>query len=387
MSDIKVQEERSELSARERSKVTPNAALKQKKDKLLFAGLIVICVLIMGYSMLPTAHSKQEETDAQSNSSARDTLNQNLAHIAKLREQAQAYRETPQSSFKNPKNHPPVLRSKQQTKSGLSQEVVARMNAPSSFSMDSSGNTEESSATTPNAHSILVGNNANSQFVNQQEDVVSVTAKRIPHPEHTILAGEMIPATLEVAINSDLPGIIRAITAQDIYSFTGSNKLIPKGSTLFGQYSSNIVHGQSRFLVMWNRVERSDGVVVSLNSPGADAIGRAGIGADRTNRHFLERFGSSALLSIIGGYAAVGGVGNQDQYNSVSQYRMGIATSLQQSASQTLQADNDIQDTLEKYQGAKINVFVAHDLDFSSVGAVLESQQARLRSRAGGVWK
>ncbi|HAU0369095.1 TPA: hypothetical protein JBF73_07750 [Legionella pneumophila] len=377
----------SELTAC-RSKVTPNAALKRKKDKLLFAGIIFVCVLIMGYSLLPAAQSKKEEQEHTSNASARETLQQNLAHIAKLRQQAQAYQEDTQTATTNPRNHPPILRDKSSTKSGLNQELLARMNAPSSFSMESSpSNLEESHASAPNAHSILVGNNANSQFVNQQEDVISVSAKRIPHPQYSILAGEMIPATLEVAINSDLPGIIRAITAQDIYSFTGSNKLIPKGSTLFGQYSSNIVHGQSRLLVMWNRVERSDGVVVTLNSPGADAIGRAGMGADRTNRHFLARFGSSALLSIIGGYAAVGGVGNQDQYNSVSQYRMGIATSLQQSASQTLQADNDIQDTLEKYQGAKINVFVAHDLDFSSVGAAFEDRTSQVNSRAGGVWK
>ena len=180
--------------------------------------------------------------------------------------------------------------------------------------------------------------------------------------------------------------MVRAITTRDIYSLSGGNRLIPSGSTIVGQYSSGIVQGQSRLLMVWNRIERSDGVIVTLNSPGTDAIGRAGLGADIVERHFLERFGASALLSILGGYTAIGGVGSQDQYNSKSQYRMGVASSLQQTASQTLEDNIGIKPTLSINQGARINVFVAHDLDFSSVGAALDTppQSGRV---GGGLWK
>lgn len=354
----------------------------------MFVGLVIFCLITTGYTLLPASKSKKEEHEIQSNNSARDTLNQNLAHLAKLREETKAYYSANQTPHKNPGNYPPILRGKQRNKSGLSQEILARMNAPSSFALDtSSSNSEKSQVAANNSHSILVGNNANTQFVNQQEDIVSVSARRIPHPELTVPAGELIPATLEVAMNSDLPGMVRAITTRDIYSLSGGNLLLPKGSSLVGQYSSGIVQGQRRFLVAWNRVERPDGVIVSLNSPGTDSLGRAGIGADRIDRHFMERFGNSALLSILGGYAALSGVGSQDQYNSKSQYRMGLANSLQQSAGASLEADMMIQPTLSIDQGAKINVFVAHDLDFNAVGAVSNTYNRASNPIRGGVWK
>ena len=382
------QEHNSEHTPRARSKVTPNSAVKRKKDKLMFVGLVLFCLLTTGYMMLPESKVPHEEEARPSNASARDTLNQNLAHLAKMKAEANAYLAATHSPHETPRNHPPKLRNHQAKKSGLSQEILARMNASSSFVLDSSpSNSEESSAQTNSNHPLLVGTNANAQFINQQEDIVSVSAKRIPHPDFTVPAGELIPATLEVAMNSDLPGMVRAITKRDIYSLKGGNLLIPKGSSLVGQYSSGIVLGQSRFLIVWNRVERPDGVVITLNSPGTDALGRAGMGADRIDRHFMERFGTSALLSILGGYAAISGVGNQDQYNSKSQYRMGLANSLQQSAGASLEADMMIAPTLSLNQGASINVFVAHDLDFNAVGAVSTVNHSVAQPVRGGLWK
>ncbi|MDF1931649.1 hypothetical protein PGH45_18510 [Legionella pneumophila] len=60
----------------------------------------------------------------------------------------------------------------------------------------------------------LTGRDANSEFLNQQNDITSVSAKRLPHPAMTVPAGEMIPATLETAINSELAGMVRAITTR-----------------------------------------------------------------------------------------------------------------------------------------------------------------------------
>ena len=62
------------------------------------------------------------------------------------------------------------------------------------------------------------------------------------------------------------------------------------------------------------------------------------------------------------------GVDSQTQFNSAAQYRSAIAESLNQTASQTLEQDMQIKPTLDKYQGTEVNVFVAHDLDFSVVG-------------------
>ena len=106
---------------------------------------------------------------------------------------------------------------------------------------------------------------------------------------------------------------------------------------------------------------------MTLNSPSTDAIGRSGQAADYIDRHFFERFGTGALLSVLGAYTSTGGVNGQDEYNSMSQYRMNIAGGFQQAANQTLQQDMQVKPTLQINQGASINVFVAHDLDFYRV--------------------
>lgn len=196
---------------------------------------------------------------------------------------------------------------------------------------------------------------------------VAVMADTIAHPEMTIVAGEMIHAVLESAIHSDLPGMVRASVSQPVYSYTGGHCLVPAGSRLIGEYQSDIVLGQRRVMVLWHRVVLPDGTSLTLDSPGSDSLGRAGLSADRVNSHFLARFGESALLSILAVGAATGGVGSQDQYNSGTQYRASLAQSFQQRASQSLQATQSNQPTLMVNQGASINVFVAKDLSFYGV--------------------
>ena len=109
------------------------------------------------------------------------------------------------------------------------------------------------------------------------------------------------------------------------------------------------------------------GIAVQINSTGTDALGRAGQGADSVNRHFFARFGESTLLSLLAAGTSTAGVGNSDQYNSASQYRIAIAQSFQQSAQKSLQGTEAMKPTIHIHQGANINVFVAHDLSFYRV--------------------
>lgn len=158
--------------------------------------------------------------------------------------------------------------------------------------------------------------------------------------------------------------MVRAITTRDVYALSGQKLLIPKGSTLVGQFNTGVTQGQNRIFVVWNRVQLSNGIIVTMNSPSIDAIGRSGLNADYIDHHFFARFGTSALLSVLGAYSAMNGVSNEEQYNSKSQYRMGIANNFQQASNQNLQQDMLIRPTLHLNQGTTINVFVAHDLDF-----------------------
>lgn len=348
-----------EAYASERTKVAKDSKLALIKDKLLFLGVAAVCILIGITSFFPKhkiktliEYTEKEDTTA--------TLRQNMALIAALKKETAI-----KAELTNTNNSPPKLRKDYPNKS-LTKEILARMNAPSTFFSISSETSNVDVAQHPQGKT-FVGHDTNSDFLNQQNNITSVTAKQLPHPAFTVPSGEMIPATLETAIHSELAGMVRAITTRDIYALSGNQLLIPKGSTLVGQFNTAITQGQSRMFVIWNRVQMTNGVIVTMNSPSADSIGRAGLAADYIDSHFFERFGSSALLSILGGYAAMGGVKGQDEYNSIAQYRMSIANSFQQSANQSFQQDMLTRPTLAINQGTTINVFVAHDLDFYRV--------------------
>ncbi|NSL19587.1 TrbI/VirB10 family protein [Tatlockia micdadei] len=348
------------------SQVTPN---KNTSNSLSLKQLSLVGLLGLGlvtFFFFPTFETKAEEVSEPMNEQKELTLSQNLDLIEQMKQQTKRKEKTLQTNFtpiEKPNKASPVH-------AKLSKELLARMNAPTTFFISSeakpSQNIKETAQTTS---SLMSGDNPDVQFLNQQNDITSVSATTLAHPYHTVPAGEMISATLETAIHSELPGMVRAITTRDIFSLEGQNCLIPRGSVLVGQFNSSVVEGQSRILVVWNRVQLANGVIISLNSPSTDRIGRAGIGADFIDRHFFERFSTSALLSVLGAYAANNGVNGQDEFNSRSQYRMAIASSFQQASNQALQERYNIKPTLQINQGTQINVFVAHDLDFYSIAS------------------
>ena len=198
----------------------------------------------------------------------------------------------------------------------------------------------------------------NDQFTARvnEERVPTSHVQRIDHPDKVIAQGSVIPAVLETALDSDLPGYTRALVSRDVSSFDGSKVLIPRGSRLVGQYKSALETGQSRMLIVWTRVLRPDGITIQLGSPTTDDLGEAGL-SGKVDRHFLQRYGSAILLSVVGGLASVAG--------STNTVVIGTATQGTSAASVALQNDVKISPTVRVAQGTPIQVFVARDLDFS----------------------
>jgi type IV secretion system protein VirB10 len=172
--------------------------------------------------------------------------------------------------------------------------------------------------------------------------------------------GAVIPAVMETAINSDLPGLARAMVVRDIKSFDGSTVLIPRGSRVIGQYKSGVAMGASRVFVIWTRVIRPDGVSIQIASPAADPLGRGGL-EGKVDRHFFSRFGGSILMSVLN--AGVAAVGNA---RSTSQIYIGSASQAASMAGTVMKSDQ-VSPTIKTAQGAPVTIFVARDLDFSSV--------------------
>jgi len=183
--------------------------------------------------------------------------------------------------------------------------------------------------------------------------------------ENLIAQGKLIDAVLETSIDSDHPGMLRALVSHDVYADSGGNVLLPRGSRLIGQYDSAVAKGQNRVFVLWQRVIRPDGVDVQLGSAGTDPLGGTGIEGS-VNYHFWAMFGAASLLSVIGGAASTVGVNPLDQNNSLAQYRENITNGLNSAAGTVLQQFTQIKPTIKVRQGIEIKVFVARDLHFDA---------------------
>ncbi|NQX94473.1 MAG: TrbI/VirB10 family protein [Erythrobacter sp.] len=175
-------------------------------------------------------------------------------------------------------------------------------------------------------------------------------ATQMVNPSTTVTQGTLIPAILETAINTDVPGYVRAVVSQDVRSFDGTTVLVPRSSRLIGQYQSGVQQGQKRAYVIWTRLIRPDGASVNLASPAVAFDGTTGL-EGKVNSHFFKRFGSAMLLSVIGGLGAVVSGG----------------TSVFLGGAQTAVPDADISPTIRVKMGEPIRVFTSRDLDFSTV--------------------
>ena len=176
------------------------------------------------------------------------------------------------------------------------------------------------------------------------------------NPKATATQGTLIPAVLETAIDTDVPGYLRAIVSSDVRSFDGTVVLIPHSSRLIGQYKSGMQAGQKRAYVIWTRLIRPDGVSVNIASPAVGFGGETGL-PGKVNNHFFERFGSAMLLSVIGGISSSGS-------NNATVL---IGSQAQSAAAAAVGQSGQIGPTIRVRQGEPIRVFTARDLDFSKV--------------------
>jgi type IV secretion system protein VirB10 len=194
-----------------------------------------------------------------------------------------------------------------------------------------------------------------------------VSARQLTDPNLTITQGSFLDCNLITAINSTQPGMTSCVLARNIYSTNGRVLLLERGSRLVGQYqSAQLRQGMDRIFVLWTRAETPNGIVVNLDSPSTDALGRSGLDG-KINNHFWARFGSALLVSVVND-ASQAAVANQRKNGSGSTISFNsTAGSANDAAAIIVQNTVNIPPTLDKAQGSHIGIFVARDLYFGSV--------------------
>lgn len=226
-------------------------------------------------------------------------------------------------------------------------------------------------------NSSVAGRDSSSRFLAASAAMPDRNAKatKIKRIDAVVPEGTMIPGILETSIVSDLPGQVRAITSEDVYSFDGRRILIPTGTRLIGEYQSEVMTGQTRVFVVWTRMLRDDGVSVRLNSIGTDSLGRSGL-TGIVDKKWRERFGASIMLSIVGagasyltgyGSGSTFGQNNDDAKRGEALARQTIAETFSQMANTALSDGLRVKPTISVHQGERIFIFVRQDLDFSAM--------------------
>jgi len=175
-----------------------------------------------------------------------------------------------------------------------------------------------------------------------------------------VMSGSVIPATLITAINSDLPGQVVAQVTEPIYdTVTGETLLIPQGTRVIGRYDSAVAFGQSRALIVWNRLIMPDGSSIRIeNLPGVDGRGNAGL-KDRVNSHALRIFSAAALSSLI----SIGAeLGDDDDGRITRALRDAAQDGAQTVGQQVVQRQLNVQPTITVRRGWRLRILVHQDI-------------------------
>jgi type IV secretion system protein VirB10 len=190
----------------------------------------------------------------------------------------------------------------------------------------------------------------------------AVSAAVLPTQRLLLPKGAFLDCTLETAIDSTLPGMTTCVMASDSFSADGTVVLLERGTKLVGETRGNVRQGAARVFVVWTQARTPDGVVIALDSPGTDELGRSGLPGE-VDRHFWERFGAAILVSVIDGAVQAAVQSATESGGTV----VVNPSSTQTVMTEVLKSTINIPPTIFKHNGDRIQVLVARDLDFRSV--------------------
>jgi len=203
-----------------------------------------------------------------------------------------------------------------------------------------------------------------------KQETEYLTATRQPaQGQYEVKAGWLIPAVLEQQLNSDLPGMIRALVRENVYdSATGRYILIPSGSTLIGVYNSHVGYGQNALQAVWRRIVFPDGSSLALGGfEGDDSAGAAGV-RDQVNNHWGRLLSGALMTSLFAAGIEVSQGTNSSvlQSQSVGQtVGQAVGQQVGELGTEVTRRNLNIQPTIVVRPGYRFFVRVEKDVRFS----------------------
>lgn len=183
----------------------------------------------------------------------------------------------------------------------------------------------------------------------------------------TLMPG-LYGCTLATGISSERDGPFFCTNDAPIVSPAGVT-LMEKGSTIVGNYRSQVGPGQSRILSLAAWGYTPQGVPVPLGAQASDPLGRTGIPGE-VNTHFWPRMGSAVLLlasqgAISAAQAALqAGIQSGGRGNTYLNLPIG-SSGIEGALAEAIRAGTAVQSTVEKSPGERIAFLVTEPISFA----------------------
>ncbi|HEU4459977.1 MAG TPA: type IV secretion system protein VirB10 [Methylibium sp.] len=194
-----------------------------------------------------------------------------------------------------------------------------------------------------------------------------VAASMLGNRSLVLPKGTAFTCALKTKVISAVSGLVGCQVQRNVFSDDGRVLLIERGSHLDGEYRiASVRPGTVRIPVLWTRIRSPLGVTVDIDSPGTGQLGESGIDGYVDNR-WGERIGAAMLLSLIDDSVklVIQNQSNDTQANTVVLPSTTANTS--KLAEKVLDSTINIPPLIYQNQGGIVGIYVARDVDFSSV--------------------
>jgi len=201
----------------------------------------------------------------------------------------------------------------------------------------------------------------------QGSSTPKVAASMLGNRSLTLPKGTAFTCALKTKVISATSGLVGCQVQRNVFSDDGRVLLIERGSHLDGEYRiASVRPGTVRIPVLWTRIRTPQGVTVDIDSPGTGQLGESGIDGYVDNR-WGERIGAAMLLSLIDDSAKLV-IQNQASDRQADTIVLPSTTAnTSKLAEKVLDSTINIPPLIYQNQGGIVGIYVARDVDFSSV--------------------
>ncbi|WP_068875878.1 MULTISPECIES: TrbI/VirB10 family protein [unclassified Phenylobacterium] len=193
--------------------------------------------------------------------------------------------------------------------------------------------------------------------------VYNTHALLAPISPYEIKAGSALPAALLTAIDTSRAGpVVAAVTENLFDTVTGRHLLVPQGSRLLGRHEGESRYGDTRAVIVWERLLLPNGKsLVLAKEPGVDAQGAVGV-KGRVDR----RLGSLAVATLFAGAITTLGQAARDRDHEsgglLGDAGDAAAIEAAQIGGKLIDRELDVRPVIRLAQGARVRVLVTRDL-------------------------